>query len=146
MSKPASDEPQVGQVFDERFEISDIISRSGMSSVYKATDLKTGRLVALKVPHLKLESDPAFFSRFEREEEIGLSLDHPSILKIIPVDPAARADKLHCSVRGVDKRVVGAQGAARPELRQTDERLECFGTQAANPSAADCCSAADGAT
>jgi serine/threonine-protein kinase len=91
VSKPASDEPQVGQVFDERFEIIDIISRSGMSSVYKATDLKTGKLVALKVPHLKLESDPAFFSRFEREEEIGRQLDHPGIIKIIPVDPDARS-------------------------------------------------------
>jgi len=91
VAAPVSSEPQVGQVFDERFEISDIISRSGMSSVYKATDLKTGAVVALKVPLLKLESDPAFFSRFEREEEIGRALDHPAILKIIPVDPAARS-------------------------------------------------------
>ena len=91
VATPVSNEPQVGQVFDERFEITDIISRSGMSSVYKATDLKTGRQVALKVPLLKLESDPAFFSRFEREEEIGRALDHPGILKIIPVDPKARS-------------------------------------------------------
>jgi serine/threonine protein phosphatase PrpC len=90
-AQPVSNEPQVGQVFDERFEITDIISRSGMSSVYKATDLKTGRLVALKVPLLKLESDPAFFSRFEREEEIGRALDHPAILKIVPIDPKERS-------------------------------------------------------
>src|SRR4051812_8611701 len=91
VAQPVSNEPQVGQVFDERFEITDIISRSGMSSVYKATDLKTARIVALKVPLLKLESDPAFFSRFEREEEIGRALDHPGILKIIPVDPKERS-------------------------------------------------------
>ena len=83
---PVTNELQVGQVLDERFEIIDVISRSGMSSVFKATDLKTGRPVALKVPLASLESDPAFFSRFEREAEIGLSLDHPGILKIIPVD------------------------------------------------------------
>jgi len=91
VAQPVSNEPQVGQVFDERFEITDIISRSGMSSVYKATDLKTGRQVALKVPLLKLESDPAFYSRFEREEEIGRALDHPGILKILPVDPKQRS-------------------------------------------------------
>jgi serine/threonine-protein kinase len=91
VAAPVSTEPQVGQVFDERFEISDIISRSGMSSVYKATDLKTGRVVALKVPLLKLESDPAFYSRFEREEEIGRSLDHPGILKIMAIDPKERS-------------------------------------------------------
>src|SRR5215831_392277 len=91
VAQPVSNEPQVGQVFDERFEITDIISRSGMSSVYKASDLKTGRQVALKVPLLKLESDPAFFSRFEREEEIGRALDHPGILKIVPVDANQRS-------------------------------------------------------
>ena len=91
VAQPVSNEPQVGQVFDERFEITDIISRSGMSSVYKATDLKTGRRVALKVPLLKLESDPAFYSRFEREEEIGRALDHPGILKIIAIDPKERS-------------------------------------------------------
>ena len=88
---PVSNELQVGQVLDERFEITDVISRSGMSSVFKAIDLKTGRPVALKVPLLRLESDPAFFSRFEREEEIGRALDHPGILKIVPVDPKERS-------------------------------------------------------
>ena len=86
-----SNELQVGEVLDERFELTDIIARSGMSSVYRANDLKTGRPVALKVPLLKLESDPAFFSRFEREEEIGRALDHPGILKILPVDPKERS-------------------------------------------------------
>ncbi len=84
-------ELQVGQVLDERFEITDVISRSGMSSVFKATDLKSGSPVALKVPLLKLESEPAFYSRFEREEEIGRALDHPGILKIVPVDPNERS-------------------------------------------------------
>jgi serine/threonine-protein kinase len=83
---PVTNELQVGQVLDERFEITDVINRSGMSSVFKATDLKTGRPVALKVPLPNLESDPAFFSRFEREAEIGRALDHPGILKIVAVD------------------------------------------------------------
>ena len=88
---PVAHDIQVGQVLDERFDITDLITRSGMSSVFKATDLKTGHPVALKVPHLTLEADPAFFSRFEREEEIGRALNHPSILKIVPVDPKERS-------------------------------------------------------
>ncbi len=88
---PVTNELQVGQVLDERFEITDVVSRSGMSSVYRAADLQSGRPVALKVPLMRLESDPAFFSRFEREEEIGRQLDHPGILRIIPVDPKARS-------------------------------------------------------
>jgi serine/threonine protein phosphatase PrpC len=83
---PASADVQAGQVLDERFEILEVINRSAMSSVFKATDLKTGEHVALKVPLPNLEGDPAAFARFQREEEIGRSLDHPSILKILPVD------------------------------------------------------------
>ena len=77
-------EPQVGQVLDARFEITGLIARSGMGSIFKAVDLENGETVALKVPFMHLESDPAFYSRFEREEEIGKSLNHPGILKIIP--------------------------------------------------------------
>jgi serine/threonine-protein kinase len=80
-------EPQVGQVLDARFEIIGLINRSGMGSVFKAVDLESGDTVALKVPFMHLESDPAFYSRFEREEEIGKSLNHPGILKIIPTSP-----------------------------------------------------------
>jgi serine/threonine protein phosphatase PrpC len=83
---PASADVQAGQVLDERFEILDVINRSAMSSVFKAIDLTTGRHVALKVPLPNLEGDPGAFARFQREEEIGRSLDHPSILKILPVD------------------------------------------------------------
>lgn len=79
-----------GQVLDDRFEIVEAIHRSGMSTVFKANDRKTGDAVAVKVPLMNLEADPAFYSRFEREEEIGKLLDHPGILKIIPVEQKSR--------------------------------------------------------
>jgi len=80
-----SAEIEPGQIFDERFEIADLISRSGMASIFKARDLQTGAVVAIKVPHMQFESDVATFTRFQREEEIGRQLDHPFILKIVPV-------------------------------------------------------------
>ncbi len=85
-----TDEFQIGQVLDERFRITHLISRSGMSSVYKATDLSTDKPVALKVPFMQFESDPATFSRFEREEAIGKVLDHPYILRVVPVEHKSR--------------------------------------------------------
>src|SRR5262245_48355647 len=81
---------EVGQVLDDRFEISEVIHRSAMSTVFKGFDLQTQQPVALKVPLMNLEADPAFYSRFEREEEIGKGLDHPGILKISPVDQKSR--------------------------------------------------------
>lgn len=76
---------QPGELVDGRFRIEQIISRSGMATIYKAQDEQGGRTVALKVPHLQFESDVAFFSRFEREAEIGRRLDHPSILRFYDV-------------------------------------------------------------
>src|SRR5262249_18307575 len=73
-----------------RFHITDVISRSGMASIFKATDLQTGKTVALKVPFMQFESDPGFFARFQREEEIGKLLNHPYILHIIPMEQKSR--------------------------------------------------------
>lgn len=88
--RPTGKEISVGTLLDGRFEITDIIAKSGMASLFKANDRMTGNAVAIKVPHLQIESDPAGFQRFQREEEIGLRLDHPYILKILPVVKKSR--------------------------------------------------------
>jgi serine/threonine protein kinase len=76
-----------GDILDGRFVIEEPISSSGMGSIYRAMDTqRDNELVAIKVPHMRYESDPAFFSRFQREEEIGCKLDHPYILKFIRVE------------------------------------------------------------
>ena len=66
-------ESEVGQVLDDWFELTDVISRSGMASIYKAHDLLPERPEPWrsKVPFMQFESDLAFFLRFEREEEIA---------------------------------------------------------------------------
>lgn len=83
---PTGYDLQPGQTLDSRFFITETISRSGMATIFKATDLKTRETVAVKVPFMEFESDPGFYSRFQREEEIGLRLNHPYILKFIPED------------------------------------------------------------
>jgi serine/threonine protein phosphatase PrpC len=75
-----------GMLLDNRFELTDLIARSNMASIFKADDRKTGGSVALKVPLLALESDIAGYERFQREEEIGSRLNHPAVLKVIKVD------------------------------------------------------------
>ena len=57
-----------------------------MASIFRGTDLRTGRQVAIKVPHPEMESDPVFFDRFHREEEIGKALDHPGVMKVYTDD------------------------------------------------------------
>ena len=33
-----------------------------------------------------MESDPVFFDRFNREQDIGKALDHPAVMKVFPDD------------------------------------------------------------
>ncbi len=59
------------------------MARSGMASIYRATDMRTGRQVAIKIPHPDMEADPVLFDRFKREIEIGEKLDHPGVMKVL---------------------------------------------------------------
>jgi serine/threonine-protein kinase len=76
-------ELEVGQTLDGRYRITDIVAKSGMATIYKANDVQDNSVVALKVPFMQFESDPGFYSRFQREQAIGKALSHPYILRII---------------------------------------------------------------
>jgi serine/threonine-protein kinase len=69
-----------GDVLDH-YRIDATVARSGMSTLYRATDQKKNRQVALKVPHPEMEAEPILLERFKREEEIGQLLDHPGVVK-----------------------------------------------------------------
>jgi serine/threonine-protein kinase len=78
-----------GDILDERFLLAEIINQGGMATVFKAQDLQNhNQAVAVKVPHLGAESNPASFARFQGEERIGCRLDHPFILKFVRVNGA----------------------------------------------------------
>src|SRR5437867_917638 len=74
----------------DHYRIESVVARSGMASIFRGTDLLTGRPVAIKVPHREMESDPVVFERFHREEDIGKKLDHPGVMKIIAEDGRSR--------------------------------------------------------
>jgi serine/threonine protein kinase len=67
----------------EQFRIEAFVMRTSMTTIYRATDLKTGQLVAIKIPHPELECDPVFYSRFQREIAIGKKLRHPGVVQTI---------------------------------------------------------------
>jgi len=66
----------------DNYRIEGPIARSGMASIYRATDLRDNRTVALKIPHPDLEADPILFDRFQREASIGEKLDHPKVMRV----------------------------------------------------------------
>jgi len=67
-----------------------LVARSGMASIYKGTDTRTGRPVAIKIPHPELECDPVFFERFLREQDVGAKLDHRGVMKVFVDEDRAR--------------------------------------------------------
>jgi serine/threonine-protein kinase len=73
---------QAGERLDD-FQLESVVARSGMATIFRARDTRTGQQVAIKVPHLEMESDPVFFERFRREEELGQMLNHPGIVKVL---------------------------------------------------------------
>jgi serine/threonine protein kinase len=59
-----------------------------MGEVYRATDTKLGREVALKVLPAAFASDPERLARFEREARILASLNHPGIAHLYGFESA----------------------------------------------------------
>jgi len=81
--------PEIGETLDH-YRLDAMVARSRMSTLFKATDLRDGRQVAIKIPHEELEADPVLLERFRREEEIGQELDHPGVVKTFDGEERSR--------------------------------------------------------
>ncbi|MGA3343280.1 MAG: serine/threonine-protein kinase [Terracidiphilus sp.] len=80
---------EAGEKIDS-YRIEEPVARSGMASIYRATDTRDQRQVALKIPHPDLEADPILFDRFQRESGIGEKLDHPKVMRVFGGEKRSR--------------------------------------------------------
>jgi beta-lactam-binding protein with PASTA domain/tRNA A-37 threonylcarbamoyl transferase component Bud32 len=76
------DEALVGRVLDGRYLVGERIARGGMASVFKATDQRLDREVAVKVMHHGLGDDATFTQRFEREAQSAAQLNHRHVVSV----------------------------------------------------------------
>ena len=74
----------------DHYRMDALVARSGMASIYRATDENTGKSVAIKLPHAEMEADPVLFDRFIREAEIGKKLDYPGVVKVLNDEERSR--------------------------------------------------------
>jgi Tol biopolymer transport system component len=71
------------------YRISAKLGEGGMGEVYRATDTKLGREVAIKVLPESFAQDAGRMARFEREAQVLASLNHPNIAQIYGVEDRA---------------------------------------------------------
>ena len=79
--------PAVGDVLAGRYRVDAILGAGGMATVYRATDLRLEREVAVKVLLPNLARDPSLAERFDREARLLASVSHPSIAEVFDVEP-----------------------------------------------------------
>jgi len=67
----------------DHYRIEKLVADGGMASIFRATDLRNQHAVAIKVPHPDVKGDPGLSDRFHREEEIGKTMDHIGVVKVL---------------------------------------------------------------
>ncbi len=81
MNSDAAD-PLIGRLVDGRYRVDEQVARGGMATVYRATDTRLDRVIALKVMHPSFAEDPDFVARFTREARAAARLADPHIVKV----------------------------------------------------------------
>ncbi len=75
----------LGKILDNRYEITDVLGRGGMAMVYRATDRRLNRAVAIKILRSDLAEDAEFRRRFRDEAQAVAMLSHPNIVSVYDV-------------------------------------------------------------
>ena len=73
------------------YEILSALGAGGMGEVYRATDTRLGRDVALKILPEAFASDADRLARFEREAKVLASLNHPNVAHLYGLETRPRA-------------------------------------------------------
>jgi serine/threonine-protein kinase len=86
----------------DSYRIDAQVARSGMATIYRATDLRDGRTVALKIPHPDMEADPLFSDRFQREASIGERLNHPNVMRVYSEEDGKKRSRVYMVMEWCD--------------------------------------------
>lgn len=74
---------QTGNVIDD-YEVIRVLHSSPRSHLYLVRERSTEHTFVLKAPSPNFEDDPQYLQSFVREQWIGLRVDHPNVMKVVP--------------------------------------------------------------
>lgn len=99
------------------YRIEGLLGRGGMGTVYRATDLRLGRTVAVKVLNPERAIDPDFRARFVDESRRAASIEHPNVLPVYEAGEAGGV--LYIAMRLIEgsdlRELIAREGALDPE-------------------------------
>ena len=72
----------VERTIDGKYRLNALIGKGGMGAVYRATDLRLSREIAMKILIGNMFGDSQAIRRFEREARASARLQHPNIITI----------------------------------------------------------------
>lgn len=72
----------VGTLLERRYRVDRLLAHGGMSSVYRGTDTRLDRPVAIKIMDPRFADDRSFVDRFVREAQSAAQLHHPHVVAV----------------------------------------------------------------
>ncbi|KAG2304355.1 hypothetical protein Bca4012_063350 [Brassica carinata] len=105
------------------FEKLDKIGQGTYSIVYKARDLETGKIVAMKKVRFA-NMDPESVRFMAREINILRKLDHPNVMKLQCIVTSKLSGSLHLVFEYMEHDLSGL--ALRPDVKFTEPQIKCF--------------------
>jgi len=130
-------DPLIGRTLEDKYKITARLGEGGMGAVYRATRVRIGDDVAVKVMHSQFVKDEATLERFRREARAAAMLHHPNVVAIhdygeghTPEAPAFIVMEL---VNGISLRdLLAQQQRLAPERAVALMREICNGVGAAH--------------
>uniref|UniRef100_A0A5B7ADH0 Protein kinase domain-containing protein n=1 Tax=Davidia involucrata TaxID=16924 RepID=A0A5B7ADH0_DAVIN len=107
----------------ESFEKLDKIGQGTYSSVYKARDLKTGKIVAMKKVRF-VNMDPESVRFMAREIHILRKLDHPNVMKLEALVTSRMSCSLYLVFEYMEHDLAGL--LAPPKIKFTEPQIKCY--------------------
>ncbi|XP_020246185.1 probable serine/threonine-protein kinase At1g54610 [Asparagus officinalis] len=107
----------------DSFEKLDKIGQGTYSSVYRARDLETGKIVALKKVRF-VNMDPESVRFMAREIHILRKLDHPNVIKLEGIVTSRMSSNLYLVFEYMEHDLAGL--AATPGIKFTEPQVKCF--------------------
>ncbi len=84
---PEGEDPLVGQLLGDSYEVTRLLAEGGMGRVYEARHLRLpGKRFAVKLLHADLARQPEVVTRFQREAEAASAISHPNVLGVHDVN------------------------------------------------------------